>query len=72
MEVRESGQGEQGKGAGEGTGCFPNSPIKDLKLGARLAAEITDNKTWREEQPAQFTVARDEIVSAIQARLSGS
>ena len=44
--------------------------IKDLKLGARLAAEITDNKTWREEQPAQFTVARDQIVSAIQARLS--
>jgi len=45
--------------------------IKDLKLGARLAAEITDNKTWREDQPAQFSVARGEILSAIKARLEG-
>lgn len=45
--------------------------IKDLKLGARLAAEITDNKAWREDQPAQFTVSRDQIVSAIKARLTG-
>ncbi|MFW6413260.1 MAG: histidine--tRNA ligase [Oceanicaulis sp.] len=44
--------------------------IKDLKLGAKLAAEIEDNKTWREDQPAQFTVARGEIVPAIKARLS--
>ena len=43
--------------------------IKDLKLGARLAAEITDNKTWREDQPAQFSVARGQILSAIKARL---
>ncbi len=43
--------------------------IKDLKLGAQLAAEITDNKAWREDQPAQFTVARDSVVSAIKARL---
>ncbi|HCR94794.1 MAG TPA: histidine--tRNA ligase, partial [Oceanicaulis sp.] len=46
--------------------------IKDLKLGARLAAEISDNKTWREDQPAQFTVARDQIVSAIKDRLAGA
>ena len=46
--------------------------IKDLKLGARLAAEISDNKTWREDQPAQFTVASDQIVSAIKDRLAGA
>ena len=45
--------------------------IKDLKLGAQLAAEITDNKAWREDQPAQFTVARDQVVSAILDRLKG-
>jgi histidyl-tRNA synthetase len=43
--------------------------IKDLKLGAQLADEITDNKTWREQQPAQFTVARGEIAARSQARL---
>lgn len=45
--------------------------IKDLALGAKLAAQIEDNKTWREDQPAQFTVARDQLVSAIRARLQG-
>ena len=44
--------------------------IKDLKLGAQLAADITDNKAWREDQPAQITVARGEVVSAILKRLA--
>lgn len=43
--------------------------IKDLKLGAKLAAEIEDNKTWREEQPAQETVARGDLVKAILGRI---
>ena len=44
--------------------------IKDLKLGARLAGEITDNRAWREDQPAQFTVERGAVVEAILARLN--
>jgi histidyl-tRNA synthetase len=39
--------------------------IKDLKLGARLAADISDNRQWREEQPAQQTVARDAWIAAV-------
>jgi len=39
--------------------------IKDLKLGARLAAEISDNKEWREDQPAQMTVASDAWIEAV-------
>ncbi len=40
--------------------------IKDLKLGARLAADISDNKQWREEQPAQETVARNDWIEAVE------
>ena len=43
--------------------------IKDLKLGAKLAAEIEDNRTWREEQPAQETVSRGDLVKAILGRI---
>ena len=39
--------------------------IKDLKLGARLAADISDNRQWREEQPAQQTVSRDGWLAAV-------
>ena len=39
--------------------------IKDLKLGARLAADISDNKQWREEQPAQETVSRSDWIAAV-------
>ncbi|WP_417494186.1 histidine--tRNA ligase [Maricaulis sp.] len=48
--------------------------IKDLKLGARLAAEISDNREWREEQPAQITVAADAWVEAVRevARRDGN
>jgi histidyl-tRNA synthetase len=45
--------------------------IKDLALGARLAADITDNKTWREEQPAQLTVSRANVVDEIVRRVRG-
>ncbi|MBR9826026.1 MAG: histidine--tRNA ligase [Alphaproteobacteria bacterium] len=44
--------------------------IKDLKLGARLAANIEDNKAWREEQPAQSTVKRDQWVEEVRAILA--
>ncbi|XBQ14912.1 MAG: histidine--tRNA ligase [Oceanicaulis sp.] len=43
--------------------------IKDLALGARLAVQIEDNKAWREDQPAQFTVRREAVVSAVRERL---
>ncbi len=46
--------------------------IKDLALGKRLAAQIEDNKTWREDQPAQFSVPRDQLVAAIKGRLEAS
>lgn len=39
--------------------------VKDLKLGARLAAEISDNRQWREEQPAQQTVSRADWIAAV-------
>jgi histidyl-tRNA synthetase len=37
--------------------------IKDMDLGAKLAADIDDNKEWRKGQPAQMTVARDQLVA---------
>jgi histidyl-tRNA synthetase len=44
--------------------------IKDLKLGSQLSAEITDNKAWREDQPAQFSVSETEWIAAVQSVLS--
>lgn len=44
--------------------------IKDLKLGAELAKGITDNKAWREDQPAQVQVSRDSWVAELKAVLS--
>ena len=41
--------------------------IKDLEEGARLAAEIADNRTWREARPAQVSVPRDELVQTVAA-----
>ncbi len=46
--------------------------IKDLKLGARLAADIEDNKAWREEQPAQITVKRQTWVAEVQKIIARS
>lgn len=39
--------------------------LKDLKLGAKLAANIEDNKAWREDQPAQMTVSKDRWLEAV-------
>ena len=40
--------------------------LKDLALGARLAAEIETNEEWK-AQPAQTTVARADLVAEVRA-----
>ncbi|MEM9751712.1 MAG: histidine--tRNA ligase, partial [Pseudomonadota bacterium] len=44
-------EGEDERARGEVT-------LKDLILGAEMAASIDDNKTWREDQPAQVAAPR--------------
>ncbi|MEO0614122.1 MAG: histidine--tRNA ligase, partial [Pseudomonadota bacterium] len=44
--------------------------IKDLVLGAKLSANIEDNTTWREDQPAQFSVLKQNIVGAVKEVLA--
>lgn len=39
--------------------------LKDLKLGAKLADEITDRDEWRKGQPAQVQVKRDRLVESV-------
>jgi len=39
--------------------------IKDLKLGSKLSQDITDNREWREDQPAQSTVAKADWIEAV-------
>ena len=40
--------------------------IKDLRLGDELSKEIgSDRRQWLEQQPAQFTAARSEVVSKV-------
>jgi len=56
-------QGEDERAKGEVT-------IKDLVLGAELSKQIEDNAEWREEQPAQFSVKRGELVEAVKNRLA--
>ncbi len=51
-------QGEEERARGEVT-------IKDLIEGARLSAEIADNREWREGRPAQFSVPEDELAAAV-------
>lgn len=43
--------------------------LKDLYLGAEMAKGIADNKTWREDQPAQESVPRASLTAAVQAML---
>jgi histidyl-tRNA synthetase len=43
--------------------------IKDLALGARLAAEIETHEDWK-SQPAQVEVAREGLVEAVRAMLA--
>ena len=56
-------QGEDERANGEVT-------LKDLALGAKLSAEIEDNAEWRKGQPAQFSVARNELVEAVKKTLA--
>ena len=44
--------------------------LKDLVLGAKLSAEIEDNKAWREDQPAQFSAPREKLVEAVREVLA--
>jgi len=44
--------------------------IKDLVEGMRLSEEISDNTTWREARPAQFSVAESELVAAVRRVLA--
>jgi len=44
--------------------------LKDLILGAKLSKEIEDNKAWREDQPAQFSVPREKLVEAVREVLA--
>ena len=39
--------------------------MKDLKLGAELAGDITDRDEWRKGQPAQMQVKRAKLVEAV-------
>jgi len=41
--------------------------IKDLDLGRRLAAGVSDNSQWREERPGQMTIPRAELVERVRA-----
>ena len=43
--------------------------LKDLALGARLAAEIATHEAWR-AQPAQVEVPRDRLVAEVRAMLA--
>jgi len=45
--------------------------IKDLRLGDELSKEVgADRKKWLEEQPAQFTVKRQDLVDEVKKVLS--
>ncbi len=43
--------------------------LKDLILGAEMARSIADNKAWREDQPAQTSVPRANLVAEVRAML---
>ena len=45
--------------------------VKDLALGARLAAEIESNREWK-EQPAQQEIARGVLVAHVRRHLDES
>ena len=56
-------QGEDEHAKGEVT-------VKDLIEGAKLSETIIDNVTWREGQPAQFSVSEGEMVEAVRSVLA--
>ncbi len=41
--------------------------VKNLALGSKMSAEITDNARWRAERPAQTTDKRDQLLSMVKA-----
>jgi histidyl-tRNA synthetase len=45
--------------------------VKDLDLGRRLAAEVSDNEAWRAERPGQATIPRGELVGFVRRILEG-
>jgi histidyl-tRNA synthetase len=55
--------------AGEDEAARGVVQLKDLALGARLAAEIESHEAWR-AQPAQIEVARGELVPQVRAMLA--
>ena len=40
--------------------------IKDLDLGRKLAAGVSDNEQWRADRPGQVTVPRADLVATVQ------
>ena len=44
--------------------------IKDLVKGLKCQKRSSDNKSWREGRPAQFSVKRDELVEAVRSVLN--
>ncbi len=44
--------------------------LKDLRLGKALSGEIDDNKKWREDQPAQMSVKREQLVAGVKEILA--
>jgi histidyl-tRNA synthetase len=43
--------------------------VKDLELGRELAAQATSREEWQERKQ-QYSVRRDELVSALRERLA--
>ncbi|HEV2364290.1 MAG TPA: histidine--tRNA ligase [Caulobacteraceae bacterium] len=39
--------------------------IKDLDLGAEMAADVADNRAWRADRPGQISVPRADFVEAV-------
>ncbi len=44
--------------------------LKDLVLGDHLSKDIKDNTAWREDQPAQQSVPRENLVAAVREMLA--
>ncbi|MDO9458533.1 MAG: histidine--tRNA ligase [Alphaproteobacteria bacterium] len=44
--------------------------LKDLVLGDRLSKDIKDNAAWREDQPAQQLVPREDLVAGVREILA--
>jgi len=55
--------------AGEDEFARGVAQLKDLALGARLAAEIETNEAWK-AQPAQIEVPRGDLVDAVRRMLA--